>query len=276
MNSNQRTRPVLQRAAGVSLHRQVFTALRDRIIQGSYAPGALIPNEEELCATFGVSRITVRRAVADLERYGLLEKRQGRGTFVRSDVPSPRPAATLGFLESLDKTARETEVQVLRVEVAQAPRNVALQLQLDDGEPAVHASRLRKSGQTVLMVTEAWVPQHLGKKITEAALKKQALYQILMSQGVKFRRVVQEISAASADPYFAPLLGVEVGAPLLKLTRLLYDQKRHPVQHLTVYTNPERSRILMDVLVGSVNTLSAGRIVHDLTSFPDSKYEVVA
>lgn len=252
------------RGAGLPLHQQLFVVLREQIMRGLYPPGATIPNEARLGDLFKVSRITVRRAVADLEAEGLVEKKQGLGTFVRQDLPPQRPAATLGFVDSLRKQAQATQVTVLNLHArAEPPPVVALQLQLEPGERAVHAERLRSTEGHPAMITDAWVPERLGKGITRAKLQKKALYEILMSQGVRFGRVVQEITAVPADPHYARLLNVEVGSPLLRMTRLLYDVDRQPVQHLTIHLSPERSRVLMDVPIESVNTLGAGQIAHD-------------
>ena len=257
---------VLRREPGTALHRQLFMVLRDQITRGLYSPGDLLPNEDELCGLFGVSRITVRRAVSDLERLGLVEKQPGRGTFVRVDPQVARPAATLGMIESLSKQARDTDVEVLQVENVRPPLTIAAQLQLGNTERAVHASRLRSAQGTPLMVTEAWVPEHIGKHVTASGLKKRALFEILLAAGIRFGRVVQEVTAVAADPYHAGLLQTDVGAPLLRLTRLIYDQRRKPVQHLTVHVTSQRSRILMDVSAEAINTLGAGHIMHDMLS----------
>jgi len=113
------------------------------------------------------------------------------------------------------------------------------------------------------MMTDAWVPSSLGAKITAAALKKNALYEVLMGQGVRFGRVVQEISAEAADPRRATHLGSEVGAPLLKVVRLIHDEAERPVQHLVAVMPPERGRVLMEIAGEQINTLSAGYIVHN-------------
>src|SRR6202020_3511261 len=69
--------------AGVPLHRQLFLVLHDEIARGAIAPGDALPSEQSLCDQFGVSRITVRRALADLAEQGYIERRQGVGSFVR-------------------------------------------------------------------------------------------------------------------------------------------------------------------------------------------------
>ena len=75
-------------AAGVPLHRQLFLVLHDEIDRGVIAPGEALPTEQTLCDQFGVSRITVRRALADLAEQGYIERRHGVGSFVREHSPS--------------------------------------------------------------------------------------------------------------------------------------------------------------------------------------------
>jgi len=258
----------LPRAPGTSLHRQLFLVLRDQIVSGVLVPGGALPKEEDLCDQFGVSRITVRRALADLASLGLVQRRHGLGTYVQPGFQAPRQAPTLSFLDGLRKTAAETQVRVLDLKTEVPPPAIAALLQLAAGEAAVHALRLRSAGDIPLMVTDAWIPSRLGKRVTKAKLEKKALYELLMEQGVEFGRVVQEIGAESATPPKAELLRTETGAPLLKMVRLLHDTQSHPVQHLTVTMSPERSRILMDIPARAINTLTAGHVVHDFAPMP--------
>ncbi|GLC97248.1 MULTISPECIES: GntR family transcriptional regulator [Cupriavidus] len=262
MSIKVRNTPQVRRAAGTSLHRQIFNVLRDEIARGVYAGTGVLPTEEAICERYGVSRITVRRALTDLASQGLVERRHGLGTFVKMQV-SGRQAPSLSLVESLRKAAQETQVKVIEVSQAEAPPDIAAQLLLAADERAVHALRLRCADRLPVMLTDAWIPAAMGTGVSAASLKKHALYELLMNQGVTFGSVVQEITAQLADPVLAKLLGVEVGAPLLKLVRLMHDQANVPVLHISIYLSPERSRILMDFQGESVNTLVTGRIVHD-------------
>lgn len=256
--------PPLSPTAGTALHRQVYMVLREQITRGHWAPGEALPKEESLCARFGVSRVTVRRALADLAAQGLLESRQGLGTFVRRDLRPARERPTLSFVDSLRKAAADTQVEVLSVEQEDPPPDVAELLSLEAGAKAVHAVRLRSVAGTPVMLTDAWVPSALGKRVTATALRKHALYEILLAQGVQLGRVVQEISAIAADPARAQVLKTDVGSPLLKLARVMHGRDERPVEYLNVYLSPERSRILMDIDASDVNTLVAGQVVHDV------------
>ncbi|OWT63959.1 GntR family transcriptional regulator [Candidimonas nitroreducens] len=253
----------LVKTPGTALHRQLYLVLREQIMLGVYAPGALLPNEDELCGYFGVSKITVRRALSDLKQQGLVERQQGRGTFVSTKLPDAHPFHATNFLEAIKERGRETQVHVLDIKTAIPPGAVALQMQMHSGEQAIYAARLRHVQEVPLMVTEAWVPIALGKTVTLARLKRKPLYQILIDQGVEFGRVIEEITAVSANPQFSKLLQAEVGAPLLRVTRLVYDRQERPVEHLTIHANPERSRVLLNLPSSEMQQSISSRIVHD-------------
>lgn len=256
--------PTFTPAKGTALHRQVFLVLRDQISTGVYMPGGVLPKEEALCERYGVSRITVRRALADLAAQGFVERRQGLGTFVRSDAPQPRERPTLSLVAGLRQTVDETQVTVLNVGQADAPPEIARSLQLGDPPRAVHALRLRSIGVMPVLLTDAWVPLDLGRRMTAAALRKSALFELLQAQGVVLGRVVQEITAVVADTEHARHLQTEPGSPLLKVVRVMHGTDARPVACVTAYLCPERSRLLMDIAPEAVDTLSAGRVVHDV------------
>ncbi|NUZ06598.1 GntR family transcriptional regulator [Piscinibacter koreensis] len=257
--------PPLVREPGTALHRQIFLVLRDGIVQGTYPAGSALPTEESLVALFGVARATVRRALADLENEGLVQRRHGRGTFVRGDPPV-HGMNTPSYLDLLRQTAQTSSVRVLAVETVEPPGWVRSALGLAPDARAVRANRMRLAGETPLMVTEAWVPLDIGSRITASALRKRAMYEVLMDQGVEFGRVVQQISAEAADPRKAQLLACEVGTALIRLTRLLHDRSGRPIQHLAAHMTPQHSRIVMEIPADAIDTMSAGQIVHDVAA----------
>lgn len=252
----------LQRSPGTALHRQLYIVLRDQIVRGSFHVDAAIPKEADLEQMFGVSRITVRRAVADLESHGLVRKEPGKGTFVLARKDGSRREATLPLLEALTRQAKDTTVQVLLVETVPAPGDIALLLELEPNGLAHHVVRLRSAGKTPLMVTEAWVQAKWAADITPDSLLKKALFEIIISKGVEFGKVVQEFSAIAAAPQHASLLKTDVGTPLIQVTRLFYDLEDRPAYHLTTVVTPERTRLLMEIPASAINTLSAGSYQH--------------
>ena len=113
-------------------------------------------------------------------------------------------------------------------------------------------------------MSDAWLPADLGKKITATALRKSALHDLLTRQGVKLGNITQEVTAVLADPVNARILQSEVGAPLLRMTRIIYSSEGRPIQHLISYVSPEKSRFIMHFPGGKGDPLMAGRFVHDI------------
>jgi GntR family transcriptional regulator len=263
MKATPTTRAALVRAAGISLHRQLFLMLREQMSRGTYGPGDALPTEEALCGQFGVSRITVRRALQDLEAEGFVERRQGRGTFVR-DVPQLDEVAPLTLLEHIRRHTLETEAELIETGRRTVPSTIGRHLHLPSGASAIYALRVRRQGATPLVVTEAWVPERFAAVVTPAALRKRPLYELLLQTGVKFGRVVQELSAEAAAPRQAGLLETAIGAPLIRVTRLVHDDRKDPIEHLTVHLTPERSRVLMELGAEDIDTLRTGYVVHDV------------
>ena len=188
-------------ARGTALHRQIYLVLRDEISRGP-VPGRRVA--ERGSALRAIRRLAHHRA-ARPGRPGGARAWSSAGTAAAPSCgASPaqlRPVPSLSVIDSLRKTAIETIVRVLEVEQTAPPADVARLLQLPPGEKAVHALRIRsnRNGQPA-MLTDAWVPAAVGRRVTAAALKKKALYEILMTQGVEFGRVVQEFSATVSDP----------------------------------------------------------------------------
>lgn len=260
------TRPEPRPSKGTPLHRQVFLVLRDEIAQQVHEGGTALPREESLCERFGVSRITVRRALAELAALGLVDRRQGVGTFVSADTRLTHAVPSLGLVEYLKQSQLEAQVSVLGVERRQPPRDVATLLHIEPGEKAVNVLRSRSIDDVPVMLTDAWVSARLAAKITPASLRRHALYELLMIQGVRFGRVIQEISGAVANQQQAETLKVELASPLLKMVRLMHGQNGEPVLYITIYVHAETSRIVMDIPGESTNTLSGGQLVHDVRS----------
>jgi GntR family transcriptional regulator len=250
----------------MSLHRQLFLVLRDQIVRGSLAPGSALPTEAALGEQFGVSRITVRRALQDLSDEGYVERRHGVGTYVLEHHTEPPVGTPLTVMDGLRKVQLETTVQVLTVEIRRPPDAARIGLGLAEGADALYALRVRrdKVDDEPLMVSEAWLPERLAPQVTVRALRRKPLFQVLSDAGVSMGRVAQEITAEMADPRRAQLLETSIGAALLRINRFVFDQKQNPVQVQSLYLSPQRSRILMDVPAQHLDTVRSGLMTHDL------------
>jgi GntR family transcriptional regulator len=247
---------------GVPLHRQLFLVLHDEIARGALAAGDALPTEQALCEQFGVSRITVRRALADLADAGLIERRQGVGSFVRDQLPSLRNAGGGSYMDELRQTEFETEVDVIECDVRAVPAAIADQL---GRERALHVLRLRRERRTSepLMITEAWLPEQLSATVTEDALSQAPLYRLLAEAGVVLGTVQHEITAEIAGPRHARLLNTAIGSALLRVNRLAFANGV-PHHYLSILLSPNRSRVLLTQSAAELDTGDGMSIAHDV------------
>jgi GntR family transcriptional regulator len=248
----------------VPLHRQLFLVVRDDIARGVYPAEAALPTEQALGETFGVSRITVRRALRELADAGLVEARQGRGTFVRPAAAAPAPHLVLDHLAEMKKAHLETQVELLELATRKPPPAVRDALGLTADDDALDVLRLRRHGRQPLVVTESWLPMRFAAAVSRAALRDRALHELMLATGVRFGRVIQDVSAERADPRVAAWLDTEIGAPILRLIRLVHDRRGQPIQYLVVRLSPERSRLVMEISSGDADALGAGYVAHDV------------
>lgn len=248
--------------AGVPLHRQLFLVLHDEIDRGVIAPGEALPTEQTLCDQFGVSRITVRRALADLAEQGYIERRHGVGSFVRQHDPADVPAGR-SYLQELRQTQFETEAEVVELGM-RAPARVIAETLGRTGE-LLHIVRVRRQRRTgePLMVTDAWLPPDLAPVLTEAALRRAPLYELLSDSGITLDGVRHEITAEIAGPRNARLLDMPIGAALLRVNRLVYAADA-PHHYLSALLSPSRSRVLLSQTADEIQTGDGLRIAHDV------------
>lgn len=251
-------------ARGMPRHRQLYLVLRDQITTGALTAEQALPSEQALGEQYNVSRITVRRALQDLSDGGFVERRHGVGTFV-AEEPSPlTQPASLTMMGALRQTQLETTVEVIELNQRPAPVQVARALDVDPRAPVVFVLRLRSHDAEPLMITEAWLPARFADHLTVDAMQQHALYELMEQAGVILGRVTQELTAEIADPVRSRLLQVDIGSPLLRINRVMHDISAEPVQYLTIYATPQRSRILTDVPAGEINTATTGVLAHDV------------
>ena len=259
-------------SGGMALHRQLFLVLRDQIVRRALPSGSALPTEAALCEQYGVSRITVRRALQDLADEGYVERRHGVGTFVleQRGLPEATPATVM---DGLRKIQLETSVDVVTVDVRPAPDSVRAALQLEAGEDVLYVLRVRrdKADREPLMVSEVWLPARFAQTVTAKALKRTAMFELLAAAGASMGRVVQEITAEMADPQKAQMLETSIGAALIRLNRYVFDRSGTPLQVQSLYLSPLRSRILTDIPAEHLDTVTTGVMTHDLPRPPRSK-----
>ncbi|MGJ8669326.1 MAG: GntR family transcriptional regulator [Oceanococcus sp.] len=238
----------LQDEAPTPLYFQLFTLLKNRILNGSIPYSEQMPTEEDLAKGFGVSRITAKRALDDLASEELVERRRGKGTFVtyaaaRESVHAP----LLGELEKLSNLAHQTHVQVLDVGQQIPPGDVAAEMGVERGELVWRATRIRCTEDDIPYGHHISWTVGLTKGYTKRELERRVRLDILKDNGVDIHKIVQTISAVPAQEFFAHALNMDIGEPTLQMVRRIYDSNERLVDILYCHHNPRRFQFRLEL-----------------------------
>jgi GntR family transcriptional regulator len=219
----------------IPLYYQLETILRRRIVQGEFSSQVPIPSEETLCREYDVSRITVRQALASLEEEGLIIRRRGKGTFVVEKAVSLDPPRFTGFMEDLISMGIKTTAKILDMGMIEAPTWIMEKLKLDPAAEVLRIEKIRLVEGTPFSYVVNYLPADIGIKIPKDKLSGKPLLMILETNlGIMVDEADQTVEATIADAHVAPLLGIRVGDPLLKVERTVYDGKGRPVECVSV------------------------------------------
>lgn len=234
---------------GEAKARQIYLVLRGRIVSGDLVRGRRLPNENELAAAHGVSRVTIRRALAELQRERLIERRRSLGTRVIFQ-PSVAPIVgdITGMLASLADMGRRTTVKLLSFDYLPADGAIAEALGVASPDLLQRAVRVRSVDGEPFSYLTTHVPERVGVTFTRQELASRPLLELLERSGVKVSRATQQIGAGLAVPMVAAALGTKIGSPLIEMTRIVYDGSGRAVEHLHALYRPDRYSFVIDLV----------------------------
>jgi GntR family transcriptional regulator len=239
-SSRQRARaeqsPAPRPPVAHTLHGRIHEELRERIVSGSWREHARVPSESELMRQYGVSRITVRKALSDLERDQLIFKVAGKGSFVAQAKPFQELGRLQGFAEAMGAMGHETYNRVLALKTVAASEQVATHLKLTVGTKVTEIRRVRYLNREPVSLDLTWVPRELGDRLAREDLTTRDIFLILENQcGLALGHAELSIGATVADTKVARLLAVEVGAPVLQVERVTFTRDGRPVDYEQIY-----------------------------------------
>jgi GntR family transcriptional regulator len=221
--------------------RRVYLSLRDQISDGRLSDGETLPGEQRLAETYSVSRVTVRRALDALNEAGLIEKRVGSGTTVRSkSLNDTRAAMNFNTLmPQLVEMGQSTKARLLSFSYSQPPDFVAKALGLGRAEKAQIATRVRLADAVPFSHLTTYVPTGIAQSYSENDLATTPLFKLLERSGVQIDAAHQTVSARLASPEVAEALEIAEGSALLSLQRIVRDVDGNGVEYLSGLYRPD-------------------------------------
>ena len=220
----------LEKKSQSPLYQQLMTRLKYDILAGVYPSGARIPSEQLLCDTYGVSRVTVRKAMLDLVQEGLLVRRQGKGTFVADERIQRDLHQITSFSAACRQNGHAAGTKLISITMEEATQEDVERLSAAPGSRVVELCRLRLCDGEPVMLEINRFPERYAFLMDEAL--DGSLYDLLRRRGIVPTSAVHDISLGHATPLVSRHLGTAQGDALLLLNELVMDQHGEPM-HLS-------------------------------------------
>jgi GntR family transcriptional regulator len=249
--SNTTLPPVaIDRRSPIPFYFQLTKLLTREIETGRWGTGERLPSEPAICEQFGVSRTTVRQALAALESEGLVRREKGRGTFVaerRSDGWLLQSAH--GFYEEAERAGHAVRSRVLHRGLEPLPAWASNALGVRAGSDGVKVERLRWMDDRLVMYVVSHFPARVAGTLLSADLETSSLYGVLEErEGLTVAGGRRVVEAATAERELATLLEVGLGAPLLHVEAVSWNDRLEPFECYRAWHRADRTKIEVHVV----------------------------
>jgi len=240
----------VNKTSAVPYYQQIKEAVRALIAGGSLKPGDMLPTEFRLSEELGISRLVVHRALRELVTEGLLIRQRSKGTFVAP--PSRRSYLVVGPLlsmtESLARDGLSPQNHILLKEIISAVGVVKSQLGLPDGAPVVHLHNLRLVDNLPLAIENMYLPAGRFPALADLDWENRSVYATLEKlYDAHPQEALDVVAAGSATRDEARLLGINKGAPVMRLARTSTDRQGLLVEFSQVVFHGERYQFVARV-----------------------------
>lgn len=214
----------VQREHPQKLYIQLTEILKNKIQSGEWAVGAQIPIEDDLCKHYQVSRATVRTAVLELVKQGLLTRQQGKGTFVCKKVISTGLTILTSFKELMLEAGVNFSTRLIARTMIMPTDDLDIKLNIPEDKHVIYIKRLRLIDNEPVLVKETYVPYHLCPPLLDEDLENNSVFELLESKcGIKITRANSYIELTYVNKEEGELLGLTEGAPALLFSQQLYS-----------------------------------------------------
>ncbi len=245
----------LAASPGAPAHVQIEQWLMSLIDGHTLADGDKLPKEQDLAASLGVSRMTLRQSLGSLEARGVLERVPGRrgGTFIRSPRIECDITGLAGFTEQLRQGQLRATARIVSCLVVPASQPTARALELRPGTDVYEVVRVRMARRQPLALERSYLPAELFPGLLSKRLTGSLYTRMHREYGLAPQTATEFLEPYIATRYEAELLGVSVGSALLLIERTARTTSGQPVEHAHDLFRPDKIRI-------SVRTFASGHL----------------
>ena len=232
----------------VPLYHQLAQDLMERINAREFQPGDALPTEERICDQYGVSRITVRRALQSLIAHGMIVRRRGVGSFVAERAQGVRSVRLSGSLDEFLATAGMLDQEVRCLETVEPPAEAREALELAEGEQAVRLELVSSLSAGPVIYLNIYFPLSVGGVLSVADIVPGHPVVRIIERKLNLHvvRAQQLIEPDLAGEPTATCLGISPDAPVLRIRRTYYAAGDRPIEVAILRYHPQRYQHVID------------------------------
>ena len=214
----------------VPIYYQMAKLLEKEIIQGNLKPGESLPPESEISARYGISRMTVRRAISELISAGMVYSQKGKGTFVAKPRLDDVAFELNDFHEEIVKRGMKPSSKLLGVRIVRADDLLAKKLEISNNTSCIYFRLVISANEEPLVYETKYVVYAKQKPILETELKDPSLASLATIHGDHFPTTSKRVLHSSvATEEEALILGVAPNTPVFVVEQTIYDSEKKPV-----------------------------------------------
>jgi GntR family transcriptional regulator len=230
-------------ASKLPLYDQIERNLRNLVINGRLQPGQMVPSEWDLSTLYGVSRLTVRRALDELVRQNWLERKHGVGTFVRQPAIASITDSKLSFTEQMRLIGRQPGSRLIAQRTVPATAKIAHSLRMREGEAIVEITRLRLADEVpILLETSCLSSERFPSLESRSWSSTDSLYRILSEEyGVTIAGLDHTLKPVLLTETEARFLQAKSGTPALLSEIVAFTRDGTPVEYSWSFSNGDKS-----------------------------------
>ncbi len=238
----------VRRDISQALFAQLEEIIRDAIENNIWHPGEAIHSERELSKIYGLSRMTVRRALDRLVSAGLLYRVDGKGTFVSEPKMSLKALSLSGFREQALRMGWSPSAKLLGVDKVLATEKVAEILHVAPDSPVYLIERVVLGNEMSLGLHRSYIPVNLCPTLDQFNLVTNSLYKILREEySIVIGRASETLESTLATDREQLLLGVAPNSPMFLLRIVMYDPQNRPIEYVKVIFRGDRVQLSLDI-----------------------------
>jgi len=240
--------PALDRKSPIPLYYQVKQNLLEKLEDGTWKPGDLVPSEQELQETYGVSRITVRQALSELTNEGRFKRHRGQGTFVANKQLVHNPSKRISITELMREQGIEPVWKIRQRDYVTPLPNISEALGIRSNSKVYYVDFLLSADKEPIGRHLTYLTKPVADTGNVASLSDDDLSSFFRAlpnrEGIQINRTIKSVPASSDE---ARLLKVRTGFPILSIEVTYSDADGSPIEHLRANYRGDRFQFQLDI-----------------------------